>query len=489
LEAEGVLIDAIGAVIAVVALEVAIEPSGESLERGFVGIAVRLGIGALAGLAGGFLLWGLLRYRNLISEGLENVFTLALVWMLFKVSEALVHESGVAAVTVAGLVVGNFGTRIHRELAEFNDQLTVMLIGTLFVLLAADVRIAEVTALGWPGLLTVAALIFIVRPANVLMSTAGSTLGWKKRVFISWIGPRGIIAAAIASLFANELDHAGIEGGEKIKAMVFLVIAVTVVVSGLTGGLVARLLGVSRPPRGWLLLGANALACTLAKTLKDGGEEVACLDQSVDHCKLAEEYGVEVVQGNGLDESALEKAKVRLRSGVAAVTANDEVNLLFIKKAREVGNVKRRLAALHSATLGATSEMVHHAGGHVLFRDEHDVALWSSLLANGMAIVEKIPAVGGASLDLGHEGNLLAIPIAHHRGGTVQPISDDVSLRAGDKVTFAVDKLHHADAHRRLEASGFHATPVSELTDPKEEAPREEAPQEEAEEETDAQPS
>ena len=123
-------------------------------------------------------------------------------------------ESGISSVIIAGFVVGNARTPVHRELKEFKEQLTVMLIGMLFVMLAADVRVAEVTGLGWRGVLVVVALMFIVRPVNVLMCTMRAGLTWKDKAFVSWLAPRGIVAAAVASLFHDRLTGVGFSGGE-----------------------------------------------------------------------------------------------------------------------------------------------------------------------------------------------------------------------------------------------------------------------------------
>src|SRR6056297_3546734 len=159
LEAEGVLIDALGAVVATVALEAALSPAhGTPLVWGWH-LVSRLGFGAFFGGAAGFLLLGLYRVRHLIPEGTENVFALAFVLALFKVSKTILTESGIAAVTMAGIVIGNFSSYALRNLVEFKEELTILLIGMLFVLLAADVRLAEVTVLGWPAMGVVATLM------------------------------------------------------------------------------------------------------------------------------------------------------------------------------------------------------------------------------------------------------------------------------------------------------------------------------------------
>ena len=176
-------------------------------------LVVRVGFGLLAGGFVGLLLAGVLRVRHLVPAGLENIFTLAVVLLLFEGCEQVISHSGILAVTIAGAVLGNLPTPISRELREFKDQLTVLLIGLLFVMLAADVRYAHVAALGVPGLLVLAVLVGVVRPVGVWLSTRGTGLSHRERLFIAWVAPRGIVAAAIASLTAIGLESESLPGG------------------------------------------------------------------------------------------------------------------------------------------------------------------------------------------------------------------------------------------------------------------------------------
>lgn len=439
LEAEGVLIDAVGAVTAVVALEIALEPSGIGVLKGIASIGARIGFGVLAGLVGGLFLRLMLRYRGLVAEGLENVFTLAVVWALYHLAHTVMHESGIAAVTVAGIAVSNLKHPARRRLLEFNDQLTVMLIGMLFVLLAADVRIEDVVALGVPGVGVVVALVVLVRPACVFASTWGSPLSLRERTYVAWMGPRGIIAAAVASLFAGELAVAGVAGGEELRALVFLTILLTVTLAGVTGGLAARRLGVSQRPTGWLVLGANPLACAVARSLRDAGTEAICVDSSVDRCHAARETGLDVLCGNAMDEELLHTAGVERRAGAAAITPNDEVNLLFLQRAREEGNVPLRLAALTSARVGATPDMVHAAGAKLLFVGEEDVEQWAARLRTGGAALETLEAGPDARLGALPRPVPLLLPLVHIRGAAARPFAEDIEIAPGDRVTFALD--------------------------------------------------
>ena len=188
LEAEGVLIDAVGAIIAAVTLDVALSFSRVHLLSGVGDIFLGLAGGTILGIVAGALIWVLLRYERLIPEGLENIFTLGIVLLLFQGANTLVHESGIAAVTAAGILVGNSKLNVQKNLIEFKEQLTFLFIGTLFVLLAADVRVADVQALGKPAIFAMIAMVFVVRPATVFGSTFKTALSLKEKLFIGWIG-------------------------------------------------------------------------------------------------------------------------------------------------------------------------------------------------------------------------------------------------------------------------------------------------------------
>src|SRR5690606_5412643 len=329
----------IGAIVASVALQIVLgtqdDPTG-----GIGALAARLAFGLLAGLAGGAAIALLLRSSRVVPEGLENLVALGGALRLMAGCDALLSQSGVLAVTVAGVVVGNLGARAGAALRGFQGVLTLGLIGLLFVLLAADVRLASVTALGVPGLLVVAALALLVRPLGVALCTLGTELERRERAFLAWIGPRGIVAAGVASLFAGALEQAGVEGGRELRALVFLVVATTVLVQGATAWLVAGALGVRLPARDAIaVLGANELALALAGVLRDGGRRVVLLDANPQHCRAAEGRGFAVVFGNALDERTGARARLEQAALALGVTPNGEVNSLFAREAREVFGV------------------------------------------------------------------------------------------------------------------------------------------------------
>jgi NhaP-type Na+/H+ or K+/H+ antiporter len=460
LEAEGVLIDPIGAVIAVVTLEVVLHPSGSSLLGGALDVASRLGAGALLGLAGGAAIAFLLRPKHLVPEGLENVFTLAMVLALFHLSNALVEETGLAAVTVAGLTVGNIRSQALSDLMDFKEQLTVLLIGLLFVLLAADVRFEEIRRLGVPGLLTVVALMLVVRPLNVWAGTAGSDLGLRQRLLLSWIAPRGIVAAAVASFFAVALDEAGMPGGAALRAMVFLVIAVTVLVQGVTAGLVAGLLGVKRRTNtGYAILGANELSRALARALRDGGEEVLFLDSNPDATQAAQQDGFRVVFGNALEERTLQRAGLDGLAGCVGLTPNEEVNLLFATKAGEEFKVPRRYVALHLDEGHVTHEMIQAVGGRVLFGAQRDTDLWAVRVRRRLAVPERWRREAEEETqpeeEAAFEEAAAVLPLALYRDDGVELIDEATRMRKGDEVLFLVFAERREEAEAALRTGGW----------------------------------
>lgn len=465
LEAEGVLIDAIGAVIAVVALEVAISLSGETLAAGLLDTVVRIGAGTVFGALGGLLIVALLRFER-IAPDLENVFTLALVLALYELSHFFLPESGIVSVVVAGMVVGSFETKTQRQLMEFKEQLTVMLIGMLFVLLAASVRLAEVRALGWPGVATVAALMLVVRPLNVALSTVGSELSWRERGFIAWLAPRGIVAAAVASLFAQVLTDQGIAGGDQLRALVFMVIATTVLVQGLSGGLVAQLLGLRRATnRGYAVLGANEVGRALGRLLREAGEEVVFLDSNPHACRVVEQDGFKVVFGNVLEERTMARARLDERAAVIAVTTNQEANLLFAQQAIEEFRVGRAYVALGRGGAAMGESLLTKAGAVVLFGGPRDLELWSLRLRRELARIERwrldpkpeetqSEGQGAAKAALQTPENLL-LPLVVTRGSRTFPANAADGVRKGDRVRFAVFNEGREQAQDWLHERGW----------------------------------
>ena len=326
---EGILIDPIGAILAVVILTfIETSSAGGIILREFMR---SLAIGASIGVGGGVLMNYLLNQRRLIPWELRNLFVLSAVIVIYAFSDWLQHETGVLAVTVTGLLVGIFKPTGIDEIESFKGQLTTLMVSFLFILLAARLDLDRMIALGWRGVVLLCLVIFVIRPLNVFLSTAGSDLNLREKLFLSWIAPRGIVAAAVASLFATNM--AQIPGYESqawyVESLTFLIIGGTVFLQGGTANYVGRFLGVVQPePRGFLFVGANSAARKLAHAIQTAGFPVLLLDINKANCRAAEKEGLKAVQADALEPDTLEELPLEGLGNMIAMTPNAEVNIV-----------------------------------------------------------------------------------------------------------------------------------------------------------------
>lgn len=470
LEGEAVLIDPLGAILAVVTLDVVLHPSALQLGVGLLQFGARLGAGALVGVVGGLLIAGALRFRHLVPEGLENVLTLSLVLVLYQVADLMLAESGIMAVTVAGLVVGNVRTHALRDLMEFKEQLTVLMIGVLFVLLAASVRLEDLRSLGWAGVLVVVVLMLVVRPVQVAICSLGTELSWRERLFVSWMAPRGIVAAAIASLFATVLTGGGIEGGAAFQAMVFLVIAATVLIQGLSGGPLAGWLRLRRPrDNGYVVLGADALGRELAGLVRESGAEVVLIDSNSDHCDEARRQGFKVLLGSGASEAVLLRADMESRAGAVAMTANEEANFLFAQAARRRYRVRRAWTVLTQGRVKRRE--VEALGAHLLFGGPARVDLWASRLERERARLETWvrmtrpePEESAEEQRLGWPASVL--PLAAWRGQRLVFVDEQYEPRPEDRLQALIQIEREAAAGDEMRRRGWQPATAKQAAEP-----------------------
>lgn len=464
LEAEGVLIDPVGAVAAALVLQIALAPPSASILTAFGVIVLHVGFGLVAGIMAGATLGFLLRQPELVPLNFRNILTLALLLLLFTVCEHLYPASGILAATVAGVVVGFMTVGEVRELREFKDQLTTLLVGLLFVLLSADVARNEVLALGVPGLLVVAVLIVVVRPLSVWLATRGTKLSWRERTFIAVIAPRGIVAAAIAALSAEVLVSAHVEGAEHLRGLVFLTIVGTVTFAGLAAIPAAIALGLRLPARNRVgILGADGLGLVLGDYLVSNGIPVMFIDANPSHVRQAAEHGHAVAFGDALDERVLARAQFDLVETAIAITANDHLNLLFVQHAHESFNVPRALVASQPQQSNAVPRNIRKYGVESLFESGHDVERWSVRLRhNDLATAQfsytamtaggecaPAPATEGGDY---HERSVL---LALKRGRKVMVMTRGENLQSGDIGIFALSRSEQTAAIAGLVSAGW----------------------------------
>jgi len=353
LEGESVLIDPVGAILAVVVLDIILNRETDPLSV-ISGLLLRLGIGGGIGALGGWLLGFMLKRAVALSDELKNLVVLASVWGLFSLAQMIRSESGLMSMVVAGLVVGAAELPEERLLRRFKGQLTILAVSILFVLLAAELPIASLFALGWGALWTVMVLMFVVRPVNIWLCTWNSDMNWRQKLFLCWVAPRGIVSASVASLFAILLTQKGINGGDSIKALVFLTILLTVFLQGLTAQWIARLLHVtSTEATGAVIVGCSALGRLIGRLFRDRGESVVLIDTDLEACELAKAENFRVFSSSALDLNVLEQAGLAKAGTFLALTHNAEVNLVLAQHAAEEFNPPRVLATSEAETLSS----------------------------------------------------------------------------------------------------------------------------------------
>lgn len=355
LEGEGVLIDPVGAILAVVVLNTILSDHTDFMIA-ISSLTLRLGVGGIIGAAGSWLMSLISKRANFLSFELKNLVVLAGLWGLFALSQMIRSESGLMTVVVAGVVFGASSVPEERLLRRFKGQLTILSVSVLFILLAADLSIASVFALGWGGVLTVLVLMFVVRPINILFCTWNSEFNWRQKLFLSWVAPRGIVSASVASLFAILLTQHGINGGEAIKALVFLTIMMTVFCQGLTASWVAKCLEItSKDAVGAVIVGCNPLSLLIARLFQEWGEPVVMIDTDAQRSEQALAQNLRVISSSALDTGVLEEAGLGSMGTFLAITSNGEVNFVLAQRAAEEFNPPRVLAVFPRDPQATTS--------------------------------------------------------------------------------------------------------------------------------------
>lgn len=327
---EGILIDPVGASLAVLVFDFIVAESGSpghgaNPVLAFLQIVL---VGLALGLIGGYVTTQLLK-RYLVPDNLQDLVVLSLVAGLFAISDAVEAESGLLTVTVMGVYLANSNVHQLREILHFKERLSTLFISGLFILLAASIQMETLALLDWRSLLLLAVVIFVIRPINIQVSAIGSKLTGKERLFLSWIAPRGIVAAAITALFAFRLQELGFAEAKILEPLVFLVIVGTVVLQGGTAKWFAQRLGVAEAePQGFLLLGANRFGRLLAETIQKEGFVVRLVDTDFENVRLAKMAGLDAHYGNILSEYTEEYLSLSGIGRLLSLTSNDEANAL-----------------------------------------------------------------------------------------------------------------------------------------------------------------
>jgi NhaP-type Na+/H+ or K+/H+ antiporter len=386
---EGILIDPIGALLVVVVYEFIVAQSGSNeIGHGLITFVKVIGFGVVFGITGGWFLEFVMR-RRWIPEFLHNLATLSILFGVFSFSDYFAHESGLLAVTIMGMWLANRKNIHIEEILNFKENLSVVLISGLFIILAARLTFDEITALGWTPLVLLLIIQFVARPLSVIASSFGSTLSWREKAMLSWIAPRGIVAAAVSALFAIQLESAGVDSANILVPLTFIVIIGTVVLQSATSRPVARLLKVAEPaPKGFLIVGANPVARAIAKILNENGYRVLLTSSSWEDISAARMEGLETFYGNAVSEFADQHINLVGIGKLLAISPRRGVNAVAgIRYSNEFGrhNIYVLLTA-EDTKVSERHQLAVEQRGYVLFDKDLTYQKFASLLGQGAEI-------------------------------------------------------------------------------------------------------
>ena len=331
---EGILIDPIGALVAVLVFEfISVGGGGEFTKTAMI----EFGKIVLFGTTFGFTFAHGLNFainKRLIPHYLLNVFALASVLGVFVLSDSFAHESGLLAVVVMGMVLGNSNSPYLKELLYFKESLSVLLISILFILLAANINMEDLLLIyNWNTVVLFSVVVFILRPIGVFLSTYNSSLKLNERLFISWVGPRGIVAAGIASLFGLKLAKEGVAGAEYITPLVFMIVLGTVLFNATTARFFAKIVGVFlKQSNGILIIGATKASRLIGDYLEKNDRHVVLIDNNQTNILKAKELGLEAINSNIYSDSLEDNIELSDVGYLIALTGNSDINTFAINK-------------------------------------------------------------------------------------------------------------------------------------------------------------
>jgi NhaP-type Na+/H+ or K+/H+ antiporter len=384
---EGILIDPIGALVAVITFESIVLGAGAEASP-LVTLLASVGIGTTLGIAAAAVLtWMLGRYY--VPDHLRSPLVLATVAGVFLAANTIERESGILAATVMGIALAVQKRTPTREILDFKENLRVLLISSLFVVLAARLELSELRALARPGAAFVLWLVVVVRPIGVLLSTAGSSMSWQHRIVLMTLAPRGIVAAAVASLFALQLSYHPSLDGSTLIPLTFIVIIGTILFYSIAAPIAARALGVSNlDPQGVLLIGAQSWSRELAQALKKCDIKVLLIDDRRGYVQKARMAGLAAEHTNVLSEHLADETDLDGIGNMLAVTPNDHTNALAAIHLAEVfgsANVYQ-LPTEEGGPLHGERTAPAHLRGRTLFRDDASYPQIARMFADGAEI-------------------------------------------------------------------------------------------------------
>ena len=464
LDTEGIVNDVTAAILAVVVFELILAGSASPGEAATL-FAERLGIGLFVGAVVAGALYYALRYVDLSpGNAPQNARLLVLAGALvaYGGGELLIREAGIAAAATAGIMLGNTDVPYEDDITDFKGDVTLVVLAFVFINLAAILEFDVLLGLGVGGIVVVIAVMFLIRPLLVLLSTTGDRFTRGERLFMSFVGPRGIIPASVATLFAVELADAGLtEAADALVGTVFLVIFATVAVEGGFARQIAERLDVI--PMRIIIVGGGTVGRALADRLEDRGENVVLVDSDEEQVELARDQGYNVHAGDGTDMDELRSAGAENTRTLIAATGDDDANLLIAQLVNSTFDPEQIVARVNdpanveafeelgvktvSSTLATAQEIDNYIERPALARwmneigdvgDVQEVEITSDDVA-GMTLRELGPELPGSS----------HIALVSRNGDTRVP-GPEYALEHGDRVTVIGDRESVREAMDRF---------------------------------------
>ena len=422
LETEGIVNDVTAAILAIVIFEaLLVQETGTGVGVGlFVTLfAERLGVGMLFGVIVAGIVYYLLRYVDLSpGNAPQNARLLVLAGALvaYGAADAIVTEAGIAAVATAGVILGNLDVPYEDDISEFKGDVTLIVLSFVFIALAALLQFSSLIQLGAAGLVLVVLIAVVIRPLLVFVSCLGDRFTTAEKWFMSFVGPRGIIPASVATLFAIELRTQGLTAAaDLLVGTVFLVILMTVVFEGGFARRIAEYLDVI--PMRVIVIGGGRVSRTLAERLEDRGENVVLIENNVETVETARNQGFAVHHGDGTDMDVLRSAGAEKAKVVVAATGDDDVNLLVSQLSSSKFNPETILARVNNPD-------------NVDAFEELGVRTISTTLATAQALDNYIerPAMMNWMSELGQSGDVQEVELTADEliGQTVAEIGDNL---------------------------------------------------------------
>ncbi len=437
LTGEAMLVDAVGAILAIVMLQIVMMPEMDAW-LSFQDIMIKFGVGAFVGGIGGWWLGLALRYNVAQGVELRVVLSLAAAWGIFLLANELSSQAGLLAVLVSGAVLQRMDISDLQNLKHFKGSLSMLLISMLFVLLAANLNLHVMEAWLWQGLLIFVILALFVRPLAVLASSIGGQLNYRQMTFLAFMAPRGVVAAGVTSLFSVILIDAGNPDAETLLALVYIIIIVSVFLYSFLAKPLSQWLNVQGgSDRSVLIVGGGQVGAELGRLLSED-REVRFLDLNGQVVHNLKNAGFEAVRGNALDPLFMEVLHAEEIDTVIVMTGSSDHNLHIARLAQDMFHIKNAYVALAEGDEKKYSSLMHQIQAKRLFAKPYTFSYWHDQATRKRLVFDTLMIAEDSEL-VGLKINELRIPhgvqpLAVVREGQSHIIHDEFVLEKNDKV-------------------------------------------------------